>query len=216
MKLMKPFLASLGLTLVMSAVSLWALIRLPDTPIPAHWALDGRANAYARPASVLFILPGTALALTLLFLVLPRIMPPQGDLSRSRVPYEATWLAVVLLLLLIHLGMVATAFGAPVDFLRLAVIGTGALLLVIGNYMPKVRYNYVLGIRTPWTLASERVWDRTHRFAGVSMLLAGLISLAGGILVPGNILLIPVLLVPILAAVLATVVYSAVISPRVG
>jgi uncharacterized membrane protein len=216
MKLMKPLLASLGLTAVMAAVSGWALTRLPDALIPAHWAIDGRPDAFARPASVLFILPGTALALSLLFFLLPRIMPPQGDLSRSRTPYEAGWLGAVLLMLLIHLAMVATAMGAGIDILRLAVIGVAALLLVIGNYMPKMRYNYVMGVRTPWTLASERVWDRTHRFAGFCMLAAGLASLAGGLFAPSNVMLLSVLLVPLLAAVAASIAYSAIISPRVG
>lgn len=216
MKLAKPFFASLGLTAVMAAVSVWALTRLPDTPIPAHWALDGRPDVFQRPALVLFLFPGFSLALNLLFALLPRLMPPQSDLSRSRTPYEAAWLGSVLLMLIIHLGIVAVAFGAGVDILRLAVIATGALLLVIGNYLPKVRYNYIMGVRTPWTLASERVWDRTHRFAGVCILLAGLLSLAGGLFVPNNLWLVPIVLVPIVAATIASVVYSAVISPRIG
>jgi uncharacterized membrane protein len=213
---MKPFLVSLGLTAAMAAVSGWALTRLPDAPIPAHWAIDGHPDRFAQPGSVLFILPGTALAVSLLFAVLPRIMPPQGDLSRSRTPYEAGWLGAILLMLLIHLGMVANTMGAGVDFLRLAVVGTGALLLVIGNYLPKTRYNYVIGVRTPWTLADERVWDRTHRLGGVCMLLAGAIILVGGLVAPGGASLLPMLLVPLLTAVAVPIAYSAVISPRVG
>ena len=86
MKLIKPFLASLGLTAAMAAVSAWALARLPNTPIPVHWALDGRPDGFGHPASVLFILPLAALVLSLSFAIVPRLMPPQGDLRRSRTP----------------------------------------------------------------------------------------------------------------------------------
>lgn len=216
MKLAKPFLASLGLTAIMAAVSFWALTQLPDAPIPVHWTLDGRADGFGRPASVLFILPAVALALSLSFAVVPSLMPPNSDLRRSRTPYGVVWISVILLMLALHLVLVAKVFGAPLDILRLAAVAVGALMALIGNYLPKVRYNYVLGIRTPWTLASERVWDRTHRFAGLLMLLAGLCSILGALVAPTPALVLPALLVPILGASLVSVVYSAVISLRVG
>lgn len=216
MNLARPFFASLGLTAIMAAVSAWALARLPDAPIPVHWDLDGRPDGFDRPASVLFILPLVALALSLSFAVVPRIMPPQGDLRRSRAPYEIAWLGAILLMLVLHLTLVAKAFGAPLDLLRLAVIAVGALMLAIGNYLPKVRYNYVMGVRTPWTLASERVWDRTHRFAGMLVVAGALLSILGGLLAPTPALVLAALFVPTLAPLIASVIYSAVISPRLG
>jgi uncharacterized membrane protein len=216
MKIAKPLIASAVLIAVMAAVSVWALLKLPDTPIPAHWALDGRPDVYQRPALVLFLFPGAAAVISLLLAVLPGLMPWRGDLGRSRHAYEAAWLASVALLLIMHLGLVAVAMGVQVDILRLAVIGAGALVAVIGNYLPKTRYNYVMGIRTPWTLADERVWDRTHRFAGICLVVAGGLAVLGGLLAPADVLLVPVVLVPILGAVIASVVFSAVISSRVG
>ena len=57
----------------------------------------------------------------------------------------------------------------------------GVLLAVLGNFMGKIRYNYVMGVRTPWTLASERVWDRTHRVVGPLFVLWGLAVLASAV-----------------------------------
>lgn len=216
MKLAKPFFASLGLTAIMAAVSVWALARLPDAPIPVHWALDGRPDGFGPPASVLFILPAVALVLSLSFALVPQIMPPNGDLRRSRAPYGVVWVSVVLLLLALHLILVAKAFGAPLDILRLGAIAVAALMTLLGNYLPKVRYNYVMGIRTPWTLASERVWDRTHRVAGVLMVLAGLCSVVGAMIAPTPALVLAALFVPTLGAAIASAVYSAVISPRIA
>jgi uncharacterized membrane protein len=216
MKLAKPILASAGAVVVMTAVSAWALTRLPDAPIPSHWATDGRPDRYASPALVLFIQPAVAAFLTLVFAVLPAIMPPRGDLSRSRQPYVASWLGAIALLLVVHLSIVASALGQPLDIVRICVVAVGLLLVVIGNYLPKTRFNYVMGIRTPWTLADETVWDRTHRLAGGLMMTAGLLTVAGGFLIHAQIFLVAVTAVPVVSAALAAVIYSALISPRVG
>ena len=106
MKLSRTLFVSLLMVAIMAAVSTWAMTRLPDAPIPSHWALDGRPDRFADPALVLFMLPAVALALSLVFAVLPAIMPPRGDLSRSRTPYLASWAGSVALMLVIHLAIV--------------------------------------------------------------------------------------------------------------
>src|SRR3569623_156189 len=75
------------------------------------------------------------------------------------------------------------------------VIASGAVLVLVGNYLPKDRYNLVIGIRTPWTLADERVWDRTHRVIGVGLLTAGIIAMLGGWLIWNQILAVASLLI---------------------
>ena len=200
----------------MVGASAFALTRLPGTPIPAHWAIDGRPDGYASPALVLFILPAVTVLVSLLMAALPSIMPAKGDLSRSRRPYVVVWQGILGLMLVLHLTFVASALGAPVDVLRIALLSAGVLLVLVGNVLPKTRFNYVMGVRTPWTLADERVWDRTHRFAGAALMLAGAVGVAGALLLEGDVAVIAAFLVPVLAATMAAVVYSAAISPRVG
>lgn len=216
MKVARTLMVCILMTAIMAAVSAWAMSALPDAPIPSHWGLDGRPDRYASPALVLFMLPALALVLSLAFAALPSIMPPRGDLRRSRTSYIAAWVSAVALMLVVHLAIVLRSLGVDVDLIRVVAIATGALLLVIGNYLPKTRFNYVIGVRTPWTLADERVWDRTHRLAGVLMTLAGLSALAGGVLVAEPVMLLALILVPTIGAALVSVIYSAVISPRVG
>lgn len=216
MKLAKPIIASAVIVAAMAAASAWALSRLPDAAIPAHWDIDGRPDHYMAPAAVLFFMPALTALLSAMFAVLPAVMPPQGDLGRSRQPYVAAWFATLGLMVLVHGAIIATAMGAPVEPGRIIPAGVGLLFVVLGNYLPKTRYNYVMGIRTPWTLADERVWDRTHRFAGAAFVLAGLSIVAGVVLIPPIRLLVAAVLVPTLAAVLASVIYSALVSRRVG
>jgi uncharacterized membrane protein len=212
MRIDKGFAVSAAMTLVMAAISVWAIGRLPDGPLPIHWGLDGRPDRFAPAPLALLLSPVAAAVLTLLFAVLPKIMPPQGDLTRSRVPYAIASTGTVAMLLVLHVLLIASALGAPVNVSGAAIAATGALIAVIGNYLPKTRYNYLLGIRTPWTLADERVWDRTHRFAGGWLAAAGLLALAIGLLAPDSPVLLGVAVGAIVAAALAGVVYSAVIS----
>ena len=79
---------------------------------------------------------------------------------------------------------IASALGQPVDVAMAMPALIGMLFIVIGNVLPKMRWNYVVGVRTPWTLADEGVWDRTHRFAGWVMVLAGGSTTLGAFLLP--------------------------------
>ena len=216
MKLDRAFAASAAMTALMAVASVWALTRLPDAPLPIQWGLDGRPDAFAPPALALLLPPAVALVLTLVFAWLPRIMPPQGDLSRSRLPWAIASTGTVAMLLVLHVLLIAYALGAPVNVSAAGMAATGALVAVIGNYLPKTRYNYLLGIRTPWTLADERVWDRTHRFTGGWLMGAGVLALVLSILAPNSPVLLGVGIGAIVAALLAGVVYSVVISPRGG
>ena len=83
---------------------------------------------------------------------------------------------------IIQLAVVAAALGWSVDSTRLIVGGTGAMLVLIGNQLGKSRSMYLIGVRTPWTLASEDVWIRTHRLAGKLMVAAGLVTAGAALL----------------------------------
>jgi len=80
-------------------------------------------------------------------------------------------------------------------------------MVILGNLLPKTRPNFSFGIRTPWTLSNDNVWERTHRLGGPLLMLAGLIGLAGAFLAQG-IWLAFALAGPAMAAVLISVVYS--------
>lgn len=167
------------LCLAMAGLGLWGHMTLPDAPIAVHFGMQGPDGFMPRDTG-LAILPGIAVALmvALLWLV-PAVMPKSAGLERSGPAYGATMLATFALLTAVQAMVVLTAKGIEVDHIRVVTIGVGLLLVIIGNYLPKTRRNYIMGLRTPWALADERVWDKTHRFAGPLFMLGGLAAIAG-------------------------------------
>ena len=117
--------------------------------------MDGQVDGYAPKTIGLLMLPLIAAGVAALLAVIPRVEPRRANLERSGKAYGAIWVGVMTLFGLVHLLTVAVALGATVDMPRLILIGVGALFVVIGNYLPKVRPNYLMGIRTPWTLTSD-------------------------------------------------------------
>jgi uncharacterized membrane protein len=110
----------------------------------------------------------------------------------------------------LHLLAVGVALGSDLDLTRIVMIGTGGLFVVIGNYLPKVRPNYMMGIRTPWTLTSDVAWRRTHRLGGRLFVIEGLaLMLLAGVGVSGSALVVVLLAgIGILLAVVFTYSYQ--------
>lgn len=171
--------AQLALIALMVAASLWAWLQLPaGARIATHFNANGEADGWSGAALGLSLLPVLAALLQLLRHWLPWLDPRGHNLLRSATAYDTIWLAVTAVLAGAHGLIIGHALGllAPMAGLPAALVG--GMLIVIGNVMGKLRWNYSVGIRTPWTLANERVWDQTHRFGGRLMVLTGLLLLA--------------------------------------
>ena len=172
MKIAAPVLVSAAVVGGMAALSVWAQPQVGDRLVPTHFGLDGPDNF--QPAAIgLWIAPAIAAGVAVLMATLPRLMPKSGRLERSDGAFKTVWISMMLVLATAHGVLVAYALGLPIASDRIVPMTLGAMLIVLGNLMGKIRYNYVFGVRTPWTLASERVWDRTHRFMGPWFMLWG-------------------------------------------
>lgn len=166
-------------------VSLWAWGQVPDgTQIPIHWGIDGEANGYAPKLPGLFLLPALIAVMGVVFVAIPYLDPRRENQERSSV--ARVWIlgAGLVVMCAVHVAAVLTVVGAPVDIGRVVVVAVGLMFIVIGNYLGKTRSNWFVGIRTPWTLSSERSWDRTHRLGGYLFVAAGLISMVLGLAAP--------------------------------
>jgi uncharacterized membrane protein len=113
---------------------------------------------------------------------------------------------VLVFLAAVHGVILAASAGYPVPMNRVLAIGVGVLLAVIGNVLTQARQNWFFGIRTPWTLSSERAWRETHRLGGRLMVAGGLFLVAIGVLAPG--LLALGIMLGAVAPALVAVVYS--------
>jgi uncharacterized membrane protein len=201
---------SLVLVALGFAIAIALYDRLPDL-IPTHWNSAGRPSFTAKPIGP-FVLPLTTAGVYLLLLVIPHISPRGYRVDGFLRVFAIVQLAIVAFLFFLTLVGLFSAAGLPLDVERSLHAGLGLLLVILGNFMGKLTKNFFIGIRTPWTLASDEVWLRTHRLggklfvlAGLALLLAALVGGSGGY----------TSLCIILVAVAIPAVYSYVIYRRV-
>ncbi len=153
-----------------------------DMQLPVHWGLDGEADAFASKWIALFAPAGMVAAVSLLFNFMPSLEPRREGLKRSQGLYLWGWIAILMMGAVIELVVLSAAFGWGIPINHLIVGAVGAMLVIIGNQLGKSRSMYLIGIRTPWTLASEEVWIKTHRLCGKLMVLGGLAMIVAALL----------------------------------
>jgi uncharacterized membrane protein len=207
-------LASAITMAVMAAASLWAWHALPASDIAMHFDMHGEPNGFAPKWVALTFLPAIGLLISVVMASLPRLSPSRSRLGNSVVPYNVNWVGGMVVLGTLHVLLIAKAAGSPIDVVRSVCAMVGALFVVSGNYYGKIRYNYVFGLRTPWTLASEDVWDRTHRFVGRAMVASAAILLGAVFLVPSPVALAILMAALVGLPVISGIFYSVLITPR--
>jgi uncharacterized membrane protein len=153
--------------------------RLPET-MTTHWDMSGRPDGWSNRMWGALTLPIFLLGMWALVQILPRIDPRGSNYAKFGGAFEAIIVSVMLFMLALHVVVLRASLGYPVQMQRIMPIGIGILLVVIGNLLPRARPNWFVGIRTPWTLSSDRVWEKTHRFGGRVFVAGGvLITIAG-------------------------------------
>ncbi|HCI81323.1 MAG TPA: hypothetical protein DHW02_16715 [Ktedonobacter sp.] len=179
----KPSLCmTIGATLIVATQILVSLVTYPFLPsiVPSHWNAIGQIDGYA-PKVLLAILWPLVSAASYSFLILMMSISPRLGFQRPEKTQAITQqlsLATLLFLLVIQLTATAIALGFHIDITFIISLGLSILLIFTGNYMGKLRRNYWAGIRTPWTIASDVVWERTHRFASWLFVGTGLVGIA--------------------------------------
>ena len=179
MNLRLPMTIGFLLIAAMAAMSVWGWLALPaDAQLATHWGFDGRVNGHMSKGIGLVLLPAIALATTLFIALIPRIEPRREHLAESRKAFFVFWIGALGVLALGHAMIVLTAMGYAIDIPGTLLIAVAVMLAAGGNYLGKVRSNFFLGIRTPWTLSSELSWEKSHRLLGRLFVLSALVTLA--------------------------------------
>ena len=164
-------------------VGLWGVLQVPPgTEVPIHWGVSGEADGYASPIVAFLMLPLMTLGLVALLAVVPRVEPRRENIERSARAYLTTSIALVLIMGGLQLAVVAAGLGVGISMGSLVGVGIGALFVAIGNVMGTIRSNFMFGVRTPWTLTSERSWNRTHRLVGWLFVLLRIVLIGTGLL----------------------------------
>ena len=153
---------------------------LPQT-IPIHIGVSG-VDSYGNKTSI-FIFPLLSLLITSILLLTRKIDPQKRNYKKFEKPFYAVIFTINLVLFSVMGLLVSESFWpGRMNVSMFLYILIGTMFAIIGNLLPKFKANYMMGIRTPWTLSSEEVWYRTHRFGGKIWFAGGLLMIASGIL----------------------------------
>jgi uncharacterized membrane protein len=175
------YLGAAAVILAMLAATTVAYSRLPQV-VPLHWDVQGHVNGWG-PKWMLFLLgPGLMAAIVLLFSSLPWLSPKKFEVDSFRATYLYIMIVIVAMIAYFQLLMLISALGVALDVTRAVEGGVCLLIALLGNVLGKVRRNFYVGIRTPWTIADERVWNVTHRFAAKTFFVGGLLGLLAVVL----------------------------------
>ena len=174
----------LGAAAVIAATLVGTLVAYPSLPgiVPIHWDAQGHVNGWGPKWSLFAYGPGMMTFIVLMFAALPWLSPKKFEVDSFRATYLYIMIVIVAMLAYCQLLIVATALGVVLDVSRALEGGMCLLIALLGNVMGKVRRNFYVGIRTPWTIANEQVWNATHRFAAKTFFAGGLLGVIAVIL----------------------------------
>lgn len=216
MKLTKKEIAPLFLIILM-AITAIVMYQAPCTPnlMPTHWNAAGEVDGWNSKAFALFFFPALALAIYFLITFLPKIDPFKRNYEQFEMPYYFIRLSLILFISLIYFYSLGAGVGLITFNIRFFIIPLlSILLIVMGSFMPKIKRNFFVGFRAPWTLQSDEVWEKTHKFGGKVFIVMGFLSFLTILLKSSNSFLIFISL--IIAGSLAPLVYSYFLYRKLG
>jgi len=181
-KLSGSQLIGLGLVGASFALHIAFYDQLPD-PVPRHWNIRGVANGFTPKPWGAFVNPLVMAFVWLVYIVAPIISPRRYELGKSRGAYDVPLVGVLSFLFIVTSTTFLRADGWTMVIQRIVPLAFGVLLIVLGNYMGKIRRNFFIGLRTPWILADEEVWLRSGAIIASSGGRLNVVIPAAGLLV---------------------------------
>lgn len=175
--------------------------------VASHWNLNNQVDGTMDRFWGTFLMPLISAALLALLLVIPAIDPLRTNIEQFRRPFNLFVALIIAFMLYLHILTILWNVGWRAFQMSTALLpALGLLFIFAGNLMGSAKRNFTIGIRTPWTLSSDRVWERTHRLGARLFYACGVIAMLGAFL-PGAIAYVLVI-GPILLVSLVLVVYS--------
>ena len=187
----------------LAGVLLWS--HFPNS-MASHWGADDQVNGYISRFWGVFLMPVVTTAMLILFLIIPSIDPLKANIQLFREFFNTFITLIIAFMLYVHGLTLAWNLGYTGFRMSSALLpALGLLFIFMGALISKAKRNFFIGIRTPWTLSSDTVWDATHRLGGKLFIAAGVIALLGAFFPEYAIWFI---MFPIMGAALISVVYS--------
>jgi len=189
---------------IIAGAVLWN--QLPDQ-MASHWDINDQVNGTMPKFWGVFLMPLITLGMLVLFLVIPSIDPLKANIAKFRESFNLFIVLIIAFMLYIHGLTLAWSLGYQ-DFKMSAAMlpFTGMLFIAIGFMLRKAKRNFFIGIRTPWTLSSDSVWDKTHQLGSILFMVSGALAIIGGFF--GSKTAFWLMFVPLIGSSLFLVIYS--------
>ena len=189
---------------IVAGLLLWN--RLPDQ-MASHWDINDQVNGYMPKTWGVFLMPLIALGMFLLFLVIPNIDPLKANIARFRETFNLFVALIVAFMLYIYALTLTWNLGYTNFKMSTSMLpAMGLLFIFVGFMLRKAKRNFFIGIRTPWTLSSDTVWDKTHQLGSILFMVSGVLALIGGIF--GGMTAFWFLFVPLIGSTIFLLIYS--------
>ena len=197
-KYWRTFVASSLILLIPVIVGLLLWEQLPDT-VPFHWNIQGEVDGWTSKTIAVFAMPAIMFAMQIVCLFACTADPKYKNYNHKMMKF-VLWICPGIGLILSTM-VYSAALGREIPVEVIMPLLVGIMFMVIGNWLPKCKQTYTMGIKLPWTLASEKNWNATHRFGGKVWFFGGIVSIASALFSNFWILMITILLMVILPTV---------------
>ena len=200
----KSAIIILGIILLSFLIGIYLYPKMPEK-MASHWNAQGQVDGYVSKFWGLFLMPFISLALFLLFILIPKIDPLKANIEKFRKYFDGFIIFTILFLFYLFTLTIFWNFGVKFSMNQVLPPAFGILFFYCGILIEKAKRNWFIGIRTPWTLSNDKVWERTHKIGGKLFKVVGIIAFLG-IIFPNYALFL--ILFPVIAVSIYTVVYS--------
>lgn len=203
-KIRKIHLVIIGIIVLSFAIGLYFYPQMSDK-VASHWDVEGNANGYMSKFWGLFLMPIISVGIFLFFLLLPKIDPLKKNIDKFRKYFDYFILLFISFLFYLFLLTIFWNLGWRFNMAQVLSPAFGFLFLYLGFLLGKAQRNWFIGIRTPWTLSNDKVWERTHE-VGAKLFKASGIIIFLGLFLPDYFLLF--VFIPLGITVIYTVGFS--------
>jgi len=159
-------------------IGIYLYPQMPEQ-MASHWNAQGNVDDYISKFWGVFLMPFVFVGLALLFIAIPKIDPLKKNIEEFRKYYDGFIILFFMFMLLVYAQTILWNLGIEISPNIVIPIGLGLLFFYIGILFENAKRNWFIGIRTPWTLSSEKVWNKTHKIGSKMFKIAGIIVLIG-------------------------------------
>lgn len=178
--------------------------KMPDT-LPTHWNFNSEVDSYGTRFEAMIGIHIFLIAMNI-FLCFILDNDPKNK-KQNNLVMTISKFSIPAMMFIIYIITVLSGFGREINVSNIITPLVGFLFIAIGNYMPKIKRNYTMGIKLPWTLNSDENWRRTHRVGGYCFIIAGILFLILTFIRYEFLILIPFLICMIIPMVYSFYLY---------